>query len=1169
VRPFDPAVLRALPSTRGPVALLSLVGVLAGAVSIAQALVLAVAVGRVVDGGDLVAPLRWLVALLVLRGLLSGLAEVVARRAGLRVAGEVRLAVLRAWLGRPEDERPPTEVALARATEGISSVEPYVSRYLPALVTGAVVPALAVAALLVVDPWSALVVVLTLPLLPVFAALIGRHTQEQTQRRWGAMAQLAGHFLDVVRGLPTLVVYGRARAQVAVVREVGERHRLATVRTLRTAFLSTAALELLATISVAMVAVGVGLRLAHGSMDLVVGLTAILLAPEAYWPVRRVGAEFHTAADGAAVLEELRRDGTLATTAPLPAPLPTGRAVWRSPGRPDARYGAPQADRTRGVAGPGGGGPGAGPGRAPGGQRSARVLLTHVSYAHPGRERTVTDVTLSTAGGPGLTTLTGPSGAGKTTVLELLAGLRTPAAGEVEAPDAHLASQRPVILPGSVRDNLALVGGRGGGGRPGDAAMVTALERVGLWEALRLREGLDTVLGDDGFGLSAGQRARLALARALLADAPLVLLDEPTANVAASSVPALHGVITELARERRVVVVTHDPALEALADERWRLAIPAPETAYPARVPDRGAGTTRHKRRADDGCDASSAHRGGPAGVVRALPTPAGRRGLALACLLGGLAVSSGVALTATSGWLIVQASTMPVILTLMVAIVGVRAFGLARPVFRYAERVVSHDVALEELAERRADVFARLVPLTPARLGRRSRGEVLSAVVRDLDDVVDERVRVVVPGWSAVLATLVGAAVAGWHLPQAGLVVAAAGVLVLSIGAGGYAAERAAQARAVAARGRVQHAVTALTSRLLQVQAVTGLHADRTPLLRPVADAEADQRRAEQRLVGARAVGITLTWLVVAATTAAVAVLAWRAQSAGVLDGPYAALVTLVPVALADTWVEVPTIAGARARARAASARLQVVLAQEPAVAARGSLAPGRGPHHLTLEQVGARWPSARGETERGVDLEPLDLDLPPGARVTLTGPNGVGKSTALALVARHLDPLCGRAALDADDVLALDLDETRARMAVVDDEPHAFAGSVRANLALAAPDASDDDMVTALHAVDLGHWFATLPQGLDTLLTGLSGGERARLSMARALLSGRPVVLLDEPTAHLDDATAGRALAGLLGAAGGAGTTYLLVSHRAADLDPQTWECVELGREPVALTV
>ncbi|MFK5645929.1 ABC transporter transmembrane domain-containing protein [Ornithinimicrobium sp. LYQ121] len=915
MRPFDPALVRALPSTRGPVALLSLVGVAAGAVSIAQALLLALTVARVVGGGELGPVLRWLVALLLLRGLLSGLGEVVARRAGQRVAAQVRLAVLQDWLGRPEEERPPTEVALARATEGVSSVEPYVSRYLPALVTGTVVPAFAVLTLLVVDPWSALIVVLTLPLLPVFAALIGRHTQDQTQRRWGAMAQLAGHFLDVVRGLPTLVVYGRAQAQVAVVREVGERHRVATVRTLRTAFLSTAALELLATISVAMVAVGVGLRLAHGSMDLVVGLAAILLAPEAYWPVRRVGAEFHTAADGAAVLEELGRDGTLsASTAAAPS---TGAADVGTIG------------------------------------------LTHVSYAHPGRARTVEDVTLHTLGGPGLTTLTGPSGAGKTTVLELLAGLRTPAAGEVAAPAVHLASQRPVILPGTVRDNLALVAGRRAGSVPDDPSMVAALRRVGLWGALELRGGLDTVLGDDGFGLSAGQRARLALARALLAGTALVLLDEPTANVDAAAVPALRRVIIELAAERRVVVVTHDPSLEAQADERWRLTPPAaPETAYPAEVPgvpDRGAGPAPQLRRGDDGGAAPSGHTGAGAGVVEPVPTPDGRRGLVLACILGGLAVSSGVALTATSGWLIVQASTRPVILTLMVAIVGVRAFGLARPVLRWAERVVSHDVALEELAERRADVFARLVPLTPARLGRRSRGEVLTAVVRDLDDVVDERVRVVVPGWSAAIASLVGAAIAAWHLPQAGLVVAVAGLLALGVATAGSAAERSAQASAVAARGRVQHAVTALTSRLLQVQAVTGLHADRTLLLRPVAAAEAEQQRAEQRLVGARAVGIAVTWLVVAATTATVAVLAWQAQVAGILDGPYAALVALVPMALADTWVELPTIAGARARARAAAARLHL-----------GSRWHGLGScwFRSPRSRPGARWPPGRART-------------------------------------------------------------------------------------------------------------------------------------------------------------------------------------------------------------
>src|SRR5690606_34388585 len=191
------------------------------------------------------------------------------------------------WLGLPEGRRPGTDAAVTRSTEGVSALEAYVSRYLPALVTGAVVPALTVGTLLVVDPWSALIVVLTLPLLPLFAALIGQHTQAETEQRWGAMALLAGHFLDVVRGLPTLVAYGRADAQVEVVREVGERHRAATMRTLRIAFLSTAALELLATISVAMVAVAVGLRLAYGAMDLTVGLVAILLAPEAHCPVRR------------------------------------------------------------------------------------------------------------------------------------------------------------------------------------------------------------------------------------------------------------------------------------------------------------------------------------------------------------------------------------------------------------------------------------------------------------------------------------------------------------------------------------------------------------------------------------------------------------------------------------------------------------------------------------------------------------------------------------------------------------------------------------------------------------------------------------------------------------------------------------------------------------------
>ncbi|WP_269087373.1 ATP-binding cassette domain-containing protein [Serinicoccus sp. CUA-874] len=668
--------------------------------------------------------------------------------------------------------------------------------------------------------------------------------------------------------------------------------------------------------------------------------------------------------------------------------------------------------------------------------------------------------------------LTGPSGAGKTTVLELLAGLRTPASGTVSAPAAHLATQRPLLLPGTVRDNLATAAPDAT-----DAAMTAALTEVGLWAQLADRHGLDTRLGDDGFGLSAGQRARLALARATLSPAPLLLLDEPTANVAVDGIPVLHQVITGLAHTRRLVVVTHDCYLAALADDRWRLDAAAADPA-----PQAGRPTDPAAAPHPTGADQEPADGRRP-GEVAPLRTPRGRRGLALACLLGGASVGCGVALTATSGWLIVQASTMPVVLTLLVAIVGVRAFGIFRPVFRYAERVVSHDVALDDLSRRRADLYAALIPLTPARLGRRSRGQVLTAAARDLEDVVDEHVRVSVPAWSTLLATLVGAAIAGWHLPIAGLVVAAGGLLVALLTVLGYAVERPAQDAAVAQRGEVRDRVTALVANLLAVQAVAGTVGGHRELVAPVLQAEAAQRRSEARLTRARAAGLAATWVVVAVTATLVGLLAWGARAEGTLSGPYAALVALVPLALADAWAGLPEVAGARARARSAAARLEALVGQEPAVAGRGTTPVPPAPPVLELRGASARWApradgaaGAAGDGATGArppagstlpDLHLLDLVVEPGDRIRLSGPNGAGKSTALAVLARHLDPSGGDyllAGADADtgqgcrcgsDVRALDLEQTRALLAVVDDEPHAFAGSVRANLALAAPGA------------------------------------------------------------------------------------------------------------------
>ena len=529
MKPFDPRVLQVVPATRRPVATLAAIGVAQGVATIGTAFALAALVVTVVRGEDPATPAVVTGALFLARALLGALSEGLAARAGALVATRLREQLLAAWLTRPGDA-PDHDRRLTLAAQGTSTVEPYVARYLPALVSAAVVPPLAIACLLVVDWPSALVVVLTVPLLPLFAALIGASTQDDTERRWGALRDLSGHFLDVVRGLPTLVNYGRAERQVAVIDEVSQHHRRATMRTLRLAFMSSSALELLATISVAIVAVIVGLRLSTGSMDLLIGLTAILLAPEAYWPIRRVGTEFHAAAEGATALAEILPEldaGTTRAAGPAPAP------------------------------------------EAPLPEGSGGVTVRDLRYPHPGSDRpTLEGVDL--VAGPGLTVVTGPSGCGKTTLLEVVAGSRPPEDGEVRTPAVHLVTQRPFLGAGTLRANLTI------GGPAESVDIWRVLREVGLEGVVAaLPDGLDSPIGDDGFGLSAGQRARLVLARALLSPAPVVLLDEPTAHVDPESAATIGDVITRLARGRTVIAVSHQGELLARADQHLDLGLPA------------------------------------------------------------------------------------------------------------------------------------------------------------------------------------------------------------------------------------------------------------------------------------------------------------------------------------------------------------------------------------------------------------------------------------------------------------------------------------------------------------------------------------------------------------------------------------------------------------------
>ena len=472
------------------------------------------------------------VAAFAARGLLTFLQKAAAARFAVRFKKKVRSQIVDNLF--IDDQQPGERAALA--TRGVDAIDEYLTGYRPALVMAAVVPVAVVVRLCVADLASALIILVTLPLIPVFAILVGAHTRARTARQWQLLSTLGGHFLDAVAGLTTLKVFGRARAQVKLVRAMADAHAGATLRTLRVAFLSALVLELVATLSVALIAVPIGFRLLEGSMPLRTALLVLLLAPEAYLPLRAAGAKFHASAEGLAVLEQVRPQSV--------APVRTHKRP------PDLR--------------------------------TATIRLERVTVGYPGRPApALSEMNLCVEPGERLA-LVGPSGCGKSTLLALLLGFVEPTSGRVlvggvDLRELDLAGwrsqlswvpQRPTLFPGTIGDNIRL----GASGEIFEAARAAALLPV----ISRLPEGFQTRLGEHGFGLSSGQRQRVGLARALLrTESPLVLLDEPTARLDSGTEAAILTTARRLLPGRTAVLVAHRPALLDLATRVLALPVDA------------------------------------------------------------------------------------------------------------------------------------------------------------------------------------------------------------------------------------------------------------------------------------------------------------------------------------------------------------------------------------------------------------------------------------------------------------------------------------------------------------------------------------------------------------------------------------------------------------------
>ena len=530
-------------------------GLVMTALVLAQAGLLAHVIAHASQGtGPLRGSLVALAVVLLARAAIAYGGEALALRAAASTKSQLRRKLLRhilglgpQWLGRRSHGE-----LVALAGRGLDALDPYFARYLPQLVLSAIVPVAVLARIAGSDLASAVTIAVTLPLIPIFMALIGWHTQARTERQWKLLSRLAGHFLDVVEGLPTLKVFGRAQAQAQTIRRVTEQHRQATMATLRITFLSSLVLELIATLSTALVAVEVGLRLLSGNLGYESALLVLLLAPEVYLPLRAVGSQFHAAAEGVAaaadvldVLDEKLQG-------------PAGRSGADVSHRIDLRRQPIHFDW---------------------------VTVRYPDRTDPALERVCACIL------PGEhIAVVGPSGAGKSTLLSLLLGFTQPHAGAVRIGDVDLPEldeegmarlrrqiawvpQNAHLFGGSIADNIRL-----GEPEASRADVSLAAEQAGLSAMLAdLAQGLDSPVGERGSLLSTGQRQRVAIARALLRNPAVLLMDEPGAHLDAATADEVIAGISGMSgapgeRERRtLIVVTHDPVWTAGADRVLRL----------------------------------------------------------------------------------------------------------------------------------------------------------------------------------------------------------------------------------------------------------------------------------------------------------------------------------------------------------------------------------------------------------------------------------------------------------------------------------------------------------------------------------------------------------------------------------------------------------------------
>lgn len=1009
-------------------------------------------------------------------------------------------------------------------TDGLEQVDAYVARYIPQILYAIMIPLIMGIAIVDTLPIIGIILIVTVPLIPFFMILIGKQADRLNKEQWERMSFLSGHFLDVLQGITTLKLFGRAKDQIKVIGRLSEEFKDSTLRVLRVAFLSALVLELVSTISTALIAVYLGLTLLDGEISFFSAFFILLLAPEFYTPFRQLGAAFHTGMAGKTSI--LKYEEFMNRQPSLPI------------GGQSQLKGKVQA-----------------------------IEIKDLTFTYEDSENGVQHISLEAKRNSPIM-LVGESGAGKSTIAHIIGGFLTAPKGSVTIDGLDLCdidiewwrqqityvSQHPHIMKGTLRDVLSF------GMNVSDEEIIEACKEVQLLDVInRQQDGLDTVIGEGGLGLSGGERQRVALVRAFLRKGQVLILDEVTAHLDVKTEAIISSAIKRLMDNKIVIIIGHRLQTMHWASTLYVLkhgriiqqgsyAKLLAVDGYFKDLVTSGLGefsstieeqlkteksfSLEHREEIDnsirvDNQDAYvlgkdtiqtpevSTSKLGIQGwkLLFTVLSPA-KWSLVLALIFTFLTVFMNVGLLTVSAWLLASAALQPGLTYLSLAIVGVRFFGVSRAVCRYFERYTSHRMAFQGLYGLRIWFYAHLEPLAPAILKRFGAGDMLGRIMGDIEVLQFFYLRTLIPPAAAIALTiLVAYGVSTIDSSLVAPIVLAALILGLALPLGVYAHNKQSLTAIGPQQGEYKSLLSDTMDSLEDVISYGSEQLVYNRIQHMMSTVDANKGIIERGMN----LGNTLFLGGVQITVVIVAILA-----ANVLTGAWASVMVAVAAIGTQAWFEAlqPMIAAVHhgAESKVATSRLMALSHEPIPVMEPKAPKPFNANREITFTDVSFGYDAHRRIYEH------LRLDITQGQSIAIVGASGSGKTTLFNMLERLYD-YGGSIHVGDVELKDISIDTWRNALGTITQDTYIFHASFEDNIRLARPDASETDLEYAIDRASLRSVVERLPEGIHTIVGsgghGLSGGERQRVALARLFLRKPQVVLLDEPLEGLDQVT------------------------------------------------